>query len=284
MKNLIYLILFFVLIVFVIFLYKSKFVEVTAEFKKLRPVQKKINVYYNGFKMGKVTSVLPCKHSQGVCVKVVLDKSKMFIPSNITFKMKQKDTDKHKYEDYLEIIYPEKPSYTELQNNSILKGELAAGFRNYMNEEVDYNEVEQLKLSLLNTADNLQKSSFILIEILDNINSITETSKNDVIRAAKNFNRTSNNLTQITSNFDSFATAERLNSIAEDINVAASGIGNVGSGVLGIAGTIEGYSVKNPSNPINNILEDSSEIIRGINCTLRKPLGGLRLIFGKTIR
>ncbi len=287
MKNVIVLLAFALFTGILIKLDGVKYQEVIIEFQKLRPPAKeKVNVYYNGFKIGKSKQILPCPHSNGVCVNASLKKGFMFIPSNVSAKMKQKRIHERKFEDYIELIYPENPAFSSLENNAVIKGELAAGFHNYLNEEVSYNDMEKLKLSLTNTASNLEKSTGILVEILYSINEMTTNSKDSVDETTKNLGSVAKNLNQIVSKLNSSINPVVLKNILYNFGETSNNLNGATYYLKDFSGNLNDYSSSAGStiDSVESIAKNTDEIVQGINCTLRKPFGGLRLLTGKVIK
>lgn len=286
MKNIVILIIFAVLTGLLIRFDGQRKENVKIEFEKLRPVKEKINVYYNGFKIGTSKKFLPCPHSKGVCIDIDLKNNAMFIPSNIKAKMKQKRIHEKRYEDYIELIYPDKPAFTPLSSGMVIKGELSAGFHNYINEEVNYNDMEKMKISLIKTTENLEKSTGLLVDILYSLNEITQKSQNNIEETSKNINKTAENLNKITEKINSAVDYKTVKNIMQNVNLTSDNLnqasynfkeftGNINNGTLNIKETMEA---------IDDTIKNTDEITRGINRTLKKPFGGFALIFGRAIK
>lgn len=286
MKNLLILLILTVITGVFAYLYDRNFSNVSVEFPKLRPVKEKINVYYNGFKIGHSKKIFPCSNSSGVCVHIVLNKKDMFLPDNITAKMKQKRIHSRKYEDYIEIIYPTTPSYTELQEDAVIKGELSAGYQNYMNEEVSYTDMDSLKGALINTTENLEKATSVLLDILYSVNEMAKNSEKNVSDASKNMNSSMKNINSITSKIDYSINSERLKNILLNIDETSGNLNGTVLNLKGISGSINNSSpnITGSISQIDSITKNTDEILLGVNCALRKPFGGLRLLFGKVIK
>lgn len=263
------------------FFYDRNFVVIQIEFDKLRPVKEKINVYYNGFKIGHTKKFAPCELSKGTCVEIAINKKAMFLPDNITAKMKQKKIHERKYEDFIEIVYPETPSFIELGNGAKIKGELAAGFNNYMNEEVSYSDMDGLKLSLINTTQNLEKATSILVDILDSLNNMTKASESEIGSASKNINSSMKNINSITKKLDDSVNPEIIKSIMRNLD---NTLGNINDSTYNLKNFTGQIQSSNTVYAVDSIARNTDEIVQGVNCTLRKSFGGLRLLFGKVIR
>ena len=277
-----------ILIISVFFIYRffeSDNADILVEFQKMRPIKEKVNVYYNGFKVGRTAGLKPCDHSKNICSKVRLDKNLMILPKNIEIKLKQKKISDNKFEDYMEIQYPVSPDFETIKDGAIIKGEVASGFHNYLNEEVSYSDMEMIKQNLISATDNLNKASGILVDILSSIDDITSNSKQNSKLLISNLNKTVSNLSLLIGKID--------NSL--DDKVIRSIFYNVDDSTKNLKGTLENirnftYELNSDSgditstmNSLNSISRNIDEIVQGVNCTLQKPFGGLRLIFGAPV-
>lgn len=286
MKNLLILLVLTLLTGIFAYYYERNFTNISVEFKKLRPVNGKVNVYYNGYKIGRSKKTFPCPNSSGVCVDISLNKKSMFLPDNITAKMKQKRIHSRKYEDYIEIIYPENPSFKEVQKDAVIKGELSAGYQNYMNEEVSYSDMDSIKTSLINTTQNLEKTTSILFDILYSVNDMVKNSEKNVSDASKNMNSSMKNINSITSKINYSIDPNNLKNILLNIDETSGNINAAAFNLKGITGSVNNYSnnITGSISQIDSITKNTDEILLGVNCALRKPFGGLRLLFGKVIK
>ncbi len=252
---------------------------VEVEFEKMRPTKGIVNVYYNGYKIGRVISKKPCKTSSGVCLKTYLASHDMYLPDNIQARMRQRKITDRKYEDYMELLFPVNPNPTELKHNSIIKGELQSGFDNYMDEGVTYSDMEMVKKSVMNTAYNLEKSTGILIEILETLKSVTQNSKKDLENASKYLNSSFKNIDSLTEKFNGSIDDVSIRSIVDNLDDTTYYIKDLSGNLSTTFPTL--YDT---ANSISSTTKNVDEIIQGVNCTLKKNFGGLRLIFGKVIQ
>lgn len=279
MKNVLILAFFAFVIGCLIYFDGSNKNDVVIEFEKLRPVNQRINVYYNGFKIGHSKKFFPCKTSKNICLLVSLKKNAMFLPENITAKMKQKRVHERKYEDYIEIIYPKIPSFSPIKDDMIIKGELASGFHNYLNEEVSFSEMEELKISLSHSVENIERMTNALVDIMKNIDETTKKSQSSLQGTIKNVNLMTDNLAEITGKIDSSINPQDMQGIIQNLDGITGNI-NEFTGEFNNSSSTIGDTLSS----IESITRNTDEIIQGVNCTLRKPFGGFRLMFGKVVQ
>lgn len=283
--KIIYVLILLISVFFIYRFFESDNADILVEFQKMRPIKEKVNVYYNGFKVGRTAGLKPCDHSKNICSKVRLDKNLMILPKNIEIKLKQKKISDNKFEDYMEIQYPVSPDFETIKDGAIIKGEVASGFHNYLNEEVSYSDMEMIKQNLISATDNLNKASGILVDILSSIDDVTSNSKQNSKLLISNLNKTVSNLSLLIGKIDNSLDDKVIRSIfynvddsTKNLNGTLENIRNftyeLNSGSGDITGTI---------NSLNSISRNIDEIVQGVNCTLQKPFGGLRLIFGAPV-
>ncbi len=263
MKNIVILLFLTILFGTIAFYNEKNMINVVIQFETLRPLFKKLDIFYNGYKIGHTKQIAPCYNSKSVCVYSVLNGSKMFLPDNLSAKLKIKKLHDDKHIEYIDLIYPANPSHNGLINDSTILGSISKGLNNYLIEEVDYSEIDEIKNSFLNTSKNLEESTFLLLDILNSLNSVVKNSENNLINSSSSLNsslksldnlinQTKTNSNHILSNFDNFS-SEFYNS----------------------------FDIQANSYYLNSITKNANEIITGINCNLKKPFGFFRILFGR---
>lgn len=277
-----------ILIISVFFIYRffeSDNADILVEFQKMRPIKEKVNVYYNGFKVGRTAGLKPCDHSKNICSKVRLDKNLMILPKNIEIKLKQKKISDNKFEDYMEIQYPVSPDFETIKDGAIIKGEVASGFHNYLNEEVSYSDMEMIKQNLISATDNLNKASGILVDILSSIDDVASNSKQNSKLLISNLNKTVSNLSLLIGKIDNSLDDKVIRSIFYNVDDSTKNLNGTLENIRNFTYELNSDSgdITGTMNSLNSISRNIDEIVQGVNCTLQKPFGGLRLIFGAPV-
>lgn len=277
-----------ILIISVFFIYRffeSDNADILVEFQKMRPIKEKVNVYYNGFKVGRTAGLKPCDHSKNICSKVRLDKNLMILPKNIEIKLKQKKISDNKFEDYMEIQYPVSPDFETIKDGVIIKGEVASGFHNYLNEEVSYSDMEMIKQNLISATDNLNKASGILVDILSSIDDVASNSKQNSKLLISNLNKTVSNLSLLIGKIDNSLDDKVIRSIFYNVDDSTKNLNGTLENIRNFTYELNSGSgdITGTMNSLNSISRNIDEIVQGVNCTLQKPFGGLRLIFGAPV-
>lgn len=279
MRNVLILLFFSLLLAGLIYHDANTKNNVIIEFEKLRPVNERINIYYNGFKIGKSGKFFPCESSKNICLNVKLNKNAMFLPENISAEMKQKRVHDKKYEDYIEIIYPKTPSNLSIKDGMTIKGELSSGFHNYLNEEISFSDMESLKTSLSNSVYNLEKITGVLSDIVQNIDDTTKKSESNLNNTFKSVDVMTKNLANITYKIDNSIDPDSINAIMHNIDGITGNI-NEFTGDFNDSSSDIGETLSS----IESITKNTDEIVQGVNCTLKKPFGGIRLMFGRVVK
>lgn len=277
-----------ILIISVFFIYRffeSDNADILVEFQKMRPIKEKVNVYYNGFKVGRTAGLKPCDHSKNICSKVRLDKNLMILPKNIEIKLKQKKISDNQFEDYMEIQYPVSPDFETIKDGAIIKGEVASGFHNYLNEEVSYSDMEMIKQNLISATDNLNKASGILVDILSSIDDVASNSKQNSKLLISNLNKTVSNLSLLIGKIDNSLDDKVIRSIFYNVDDSTKNLNGTLENIRNFTYELNSDSgdITGTMNSLNSISRNIDEIVQGVNCTLQKPFGGLRLIFGAPV-
>lgn len=283
--KIIYVLILLISVFFIYRFFESDNADILVEFQKMRPIKEKVNVYYNGFKVGRTAGLKPCDHSKNICSKVRLDKNLMILPKNIEIKLKQKKISDNKFEDYMEIQYPVSPDFETIKDGAIIKGEVASGFHNYLNEEVSYSDMEMIKQNLISATDNLNKASGILVDILSSIDDVASNSKQNSKLLISNLNKTVSNLSLLIGKIDNSLDDKVIRSIFYNVDDSTKNLNGTLENIRNFTYELNSDSgdITGTMNSLNSISRNIDEIVQGVNCTLQKPFGGLRLIFGAPV-
>lgn len=257
---------------------------VTAEFKNLRPFHDKAPIYYNGFKIGKVIKVRPNKDYTSTIVTMELHPQDLRLPVNMAAHLKkEKNRDDKKY-DYIDLIYPEKPSGYFLKTGDRISGKTTVELETYLANQ-DPESLDAIKADFAETVKNLNVTIQTLGDLFTTLNSMAEDVKPNVIKASSDLSESSSNLVKISQNADLFTNninssldKDRLNATAKNVQATSKNIkvltNEVNKTIPQIGCTV---------TQMNRVLCNIEEMTAGLNCTMKKPFGGFRLFFGKPI-
>ncbi len=264
---------------------------VTAEFKTLRPFQTSAPIYYNGFKIGKIVKVFPNKNYTATVVTMKLYPKHLRFPINISANLKKEKNHRNKKYDYIDLIYPKSPSIYYLKNGDRISGKTTVELESFLSNQ-DPETLEEMRMEIANTIKNLNITVQAIGDLFITLNSMAGDVSPNVVKASKDFSSSSSNLVKISENVNTFSNnvnefsdnvntalnPERIDNTAENVQVVSKNIKlmtqELNNTMLQVTCSIE---------QINRILNNINEMTAGLNCTMKKPFGGMRMIFGSPI-
>ncbi len=265
------------------YMYKTN-TYVTAEFKNLRPFHDRAPIYYNGFKIGRVVKVRPNRTYTSTIVTLELHPHDLKLPVNMSANVKKERNRWNRKFDYIDLVYPDKPSGFYLKDGDRISGSTTVELDTYLANQ-DPESLEAMKSDAAETIKNLNITIQTLGDLFSTLNSMAEDVKPNVVKASSdlsestsNFVKVSENATSVTGNINGALSEQRLDSTAKNVQVVTRNVklmtNEFNKTIPQIGCTI---------NEMNKVLCNIEEMTDGLNCTMRKPFGGLRLIFGSPV-
>ena len=261
-------------------------VNISVKFKELRPLPRHVEVLYKGIKIGHVVSAKHTDDYENTLVKLQLRPKHLALPNNLRAELrieKRKDKDY----DYIELFKPDNPQ-GNLCKDCVIAGESMVDANSYF--------ANQSRETLEGMKDNLYEASKSLNETLKSLDELFGILYTTVEENQKNINTMTNNLSKTTSNINSL-TDKINNSVSEDtlnrsFNDIQDSLDNIRKATDSLNGVVD--NISEPANGLSSalptaidrtecIIKNVEDITCGIATTLKKPFGGIRLIFGKTI-
>ena len=186
--------------------------------------------------------------------------------------------------DYIDLVYPDKPSGFYLKDGDRISGSTTVELDTYLANQ-DPESLEAMKSDAAETIKNLNITIQTLGDLFSTLNSMAEDVKPNVVKASSdlsestsNFVKVSENATSVTGNINGALSEQRLDSTAKNVQVVTRNVklmtNEFNKTIPQIGCTI---------NEMNKVLCNIEEMTDGLNCTMRKPFGGLRLIFGSPV-
>lgn len=285
MKNLYKIVLIISLLMGLCIYYINKTaIFVTAEFRNLRPFHYSAPIYYNGFNIGKVIKVKPNKTYTSTIVTLWLYPHDLKLPTNIEVHLKKEKNKQGKIFDYIDIIYPEVPSGYFLKDGDRVAGKTTVELETFLANQ-DPETLEAIKNDFAQTVKNLNITIQTLGDLFATLNSMAEEIKPNVVNASSDLQKSSNNFAKVSQNVNTLSenvnsalNKDRLNSTAKNVQIMSK---NMRLMTNEINKTIP--QVQSAVCEVNEILSNVDDMTSGLNCTMKKPFGGLRLIFGSPI-
>ena len=256
---------------------------ITVQFDNLRPFREKLEVFYNGFEIGHTIKVMPDKDYKTTLVKIALHPQDLKLPYNITIKLKREKHHDRKI-DFLELIYPEKPSEYLLKNGDIIAGKATVDIESYFASQ-EPESLDQLKDNLNETIENLQTATNELSQLISTVQATLNENRTNIKTTTSNIARTSQNIENMTNKFNRSLSSQKLDNTTSSIDITSQNVEELSKNINTLSSSLNQTMPKVDCtiNQTNSILKNLNEITCGISKTLQKRMGGLRLLFGKTI-
>lgn len=273
------------------YVFKSfTFTYIAGEFEDLRPIHKRLPVYYKGLKVGHAYRMHHSKSYTSSLVHFVLYPSDLHLPANTELKLKKEKKKRHEY-DFFELIYPEKPVSVLLANGDVLTGKTTVDVETFLANQ-DPDSLEKIKKDLADSAESLNNTITQLGQVFLIIQEMLESNQDNIKTASTNLAKTTGNINQISSNFSSALNRNRLNSAVSNLDAASYNVRTSTENLSAITQSIDG-TAKSFSNTVPKIdstiaqaqciVSNVNDITCGIKQTMKKRFGGMRLLFGRTI-
>lgn len=271
MKKLYIIILILVCIVTFYFFYnKVAFLNVIVSFDELEPFDKKLPVYYKGYKIGKSGKIFPDKDYVKTYVKLKITPSDIKLPSNVTARIEKTDS-----KDFINIIYPNDVSLKKLSEGDVIKGTISKD----LNDILVAGGVDNLISDTATLLESANTTVGTLNEIFTQINDIVKDSRKDIKLATANLAKTTTNLEKMTANLNSSLDKKTMEKSVKNIESATKSISEITT-------QIDKTTIPMVNGVIcqtNSTMENVNEITGGVKATLKKHWGLGRLMFGRPI-
>ncbi len=275
MRKLVIIILILLSAVAVWFAYqKLAYLNILVKFDDLEPFERKMNVYYKGFKIGKTTKIFPDKDYKNTYLRLKIHPHDIKLPENITARIQKKQTG-----GYVDIIYPDSPSLTRIKNNVIIKGKLTKDINSVLNEKLGEEGIEEIITNASGLIENANTAVQSLNGIFTDVRAILNDIRPEINYAAKNLALTTKNIKEMSTNLNSSMDKETMENTVKNIEQTTKNINE-------ITYQIDSVSLPMVNSVIcetNSTMKNVEEITGGVKNTLKKHLGLGRVIFGRPI-
>lgn len=263
---------------------------IIAEFNESGPLHKNMPVYFKGYKIGKVANVELDKEYKNTIVKIVLYPKEPRLSKDIIAKVKTHDILRM---DYIELKIPEEASDELLQKGDAIEGEGAFDMSSLLSEIADAKIIVPLLESAIEASESITNATTQAGNSFSEITSILKENKNNIKTTTKELASTTKSLNQMSSNLNISLTKTVLSNSTKNIDQSTSNIlktseniknisENIDKATKDIDKTIEKIdcAISQTSSTVGNL----NVIANGFRKTFSKSFGGLRVIFGKSIK
>ncbi len=284
--------LIFVILCILMCVYRVKtYTYLTVEFNDARPVRNKIPVYYKGYRIGKVEKIKPSDNFQTTLVTIVLYPKNLKLPKNTTALLTREKRERKEI-DFINLLYPEKPSEVMLISGDTINGFTTVDIENYFSSKALTGELDALTNNANSLMESFKFTSDALTEFL-NVLTATVDENRPAIKIM------TNNLAQMSNSFRLFAlklnnsiNESQLKNTFTNVDMTSSSVVVTGKNIEGITQNIDsitgdinsqGAQISSSISNAEIITQNLADITGGLKNTLSKNFGGLRLIFGKPL-
>lgn len=255
--------------------------KITIHFEDLEPLKQHLPVYYNGFKIGHTTSVYPSKDYKSTMIDIRVVLKNLILPANTSAILRRKDK-----KDYIELEYPDTPYIERLRHKDIIEGHLGVNFEHFLQDQAESGGFDQIKDNVNNTIISAGQTFDALTEMINVTTAILEDVRPTIKDTVDNVNITSKNLADSSLEVKKTIQKGYLDKSLYNLELTSDNLVLTTKNTTGFTEGLNKQSnilinclLKN----LNTVVCNINKIIVGIGNTLSKKLGGLRLIFGKTI-
>ena len=274
--RILYIIISIIFLIAIGFLINNKlaYTDITVKFDDLEPLTGKMKVYYKGFEIGKTDKIYPSKDFENTFLSLKLAKKNLNLPENVTAELRNRGGNS-----YISLIYPDSPAIKRLGNGSVIQGRYQKNIDSIINETINGQNVQDIMGNASNLIENANTTVQSLGNVFDEITAILKDIRPSIKLAAKNIENTTRHLSNTANNLDNALDRASTKNSVDNIEAVTENLKDITTQIDEISVPV-----------INSILcetdsaaENVNEITEGINCTLKKHLGFMRLFFGRPV-
>lgn len=263
---------------------------ITIEFKEMRPVHERLSVYYKGFKVGRVRTIMPDGNYNATLMKVILYPSDLKLPANTIAKLQREKRQRGK-SDFIELIAPETQSDLMLGNGSLIEGISTMDIESYLASQ-DPESLDKMKDDLASTITSLQGTIETLGQFFAVLQEIAQENQPNIKKATDNLVLTSENIKQAASKLNNSIKEEHISGTLTNVNMSSSNVVETTRNLRVISENVDVLTkslnsampqITSSITEAGCIIKNLNEITCGVSKTMKKRFGGMRLFFGKAI-
>ena len=205
----------------------------------------------------------------------------LVLPANTSATLRRKDK-----KDYIELEYPNAPYIEHLKHKDIIEGHLGVNFERFLHDQAEAGGLDQIKDNVNNTIVSAGQTFDALTGMIEVMTDILKDAQPLIQDSVNNVNITSKNLADSSLEIKTLLKKEYLEKSLYNLQLTSDNLvlttkntNSFTSGLNKQSSILINCLLKNLNTVVNNI----NQIVVGIGNTLSKKMGGLRLIFGKTM-
>lgn len=271
-------ILFLIFCVFALFFLVKHIVHVTkqthikAEFTELTPFSRKMPVYFKGFKIGKITKIIPKDDFTTTLMDVTLFPEQMSFPENIYLQVRSYKRNLT----YAEIMLPDEPSVKKLKDGTIIQGKTNMSFESILERQSENGSFDLIITTAGEMIVNANKAIQELNGLLSDIRTTFKNNESYISVTTRNISTATSHLNRTTFNISSTVDQKSLDKTMKNVEETSKNLKNITRSV-----DCATRNLTETMEHINQITANVSGITESIDCTMKDRFGGFRLFFGK---
>lgn len=265
-----------------IFMYNNNMYYVIIRFNELGALAKNMPAYYNGFRIGKVVDIEPDKDFKHTLVRVNLIRNNINLPQNTTVKVENFPNG----ELYLQFMYPESPSLKTIKRGDMLEGIAPYSLEQFMLGQNISGVTDIVTLHVIQALRATEIANLEIREFFKNTSTLVEenragisTSVNNISAMTKSLAQMAENLNQSSRKINNALDEKTLKNTTSNIKDSTD---NISKATKDIGKTMK--KVDDTIFQVNATAQNLNSITSGLNETLSKKFGGMRVMFGTTVK
>lgn len=264
-----------------VYIYNATY-YVMIRFDELGPLTKNMSVYYNGFKIGKIVHIGPDKDFKHTLVRVNLKHSDTNLPQNTTVHVESFPNG----ERYLQFVYPNSPSFKMIQRGDILEGIAPYSIEKFMLGQNISGVTDVVSIHVIQALNSTEIANQEIKLFFQTTSKIAQENRAGIRASVNNTAAMTKSLAQMAENLN--RTTKKLNDALEEktLQDTTSNIKDTTSHIAEATKDI-GKTIENIDATISQTkaaAENLNSITSGLNETLGKKFGGMRVMFGAPVK
>lgn len=265
-----------------IYFYNNSNFYVIIRFDELGALTKNMAAYYNGFKIGKIVRIDPDRDFKHTLVKVNLIYKNIKLPQNTTVHVQNFPNG----ELYLEFLYPDSPSFKNIKRGDLLEGIAPYSLEQFMLGQNISGVSDIVSLHVIKALRATEIANMEMKNFFENTTKIIRENSDEIKASTKNTQAMTKSLAQMADNLNE--TSKKLNDAIDTATLKDTTI-NIKETTDNIAKTTKDFdkTMKKVDDTIAQVQaasENLNSITSGLNETLSKKFGGMRIMFGTPIQ
>lgn len=259
----------------------------TIKFEELEPFESRMPIYYKGFKVGHTIKTIPNDEFTHTHIKSVITYKNIKFPLNTTALVRRRSK-KFYYDvqNYIELQTPTAPDIKHIENGSIITGKNSETLETILTKHIENGNFDEIAQEFKNLLVNLNSTTNALIDIFVMLNDILAENRPNILQASSNLASTTYNIHQFSEKFNNSLSQDGLTDTFNNTNLSSENIEKFTKNLNEISEYINEFMPKIDSTIMNanTTMCNTSKISEGILQTLKRRMGFMKLLFGKTVK